>query len=281
MKLNIECTNLDFNPQFTLEENGLISLLATYNNTGVVELEQISGPNDIKHVAYVLKSLNQKGLFHIKETNENDSLVLNVINGQQYSSAPITNISVDKKIQICFQLNPAKIKSIKERSTDANSFKFNLVAVCFENYTERKLPISEINNQDDFNRLMYSITPFEMILSHGKRLTRKDFDQVFDLIKYNQVELGMINFAIDYSINNSTYHNLNYQFVQVLLDNWKKHQITTVDGAIEHIKQLKAVAAAKSSRYTAPEYEQPEVQSTAVGDENKLKNLFVGDDQFE
>lgn len=280
MKINIECDKLEFNPDFTLEENGLVSLLATHNNTGIVELAKISGPNELKKVAIVLKQLKAKGLFYIKETNENDSLVINVINGETESNSPIVNISKNKKLQICYQLNELKMKSITERSTDSKSFKFNLVTVCFENYTERRLPAIEVNSQADFTRLMYSITPFETILIHGKKLTRKDFDHVFDLINHNEVDIAMINFAIDYAITNSTYHNLNYEFVQVLLDNWKKYQVTTVDAAIEHIQRLKEAAANKGSRYSTPEYEKPEVVNDAEEQIN-LKNLFVGDDKFE
>lgn len=280
MKINIECDKLEFNPDFTLEENGLISLLSLHNNTGIVELENISGPNEIKKVAKVLKDLKTKGLFYIKETNEHDSLVINVINGEKESNAPIINISKNKKLQICYQLNETKMKTITERSTDSKSFKFHLVTICFENYTERKLPTIEVNSQADFNQLMYSVTPFETILIHGKKLSRKDFDHVFDLINDNEVDLAMINFAIDYAISNSTYHNLNYEFVQVLLDNWKKYEVTTVDAAIEHIQRLKEVAATKGSKYAAPEYEKPEVVNTS-GEQINLKNLFVGDDQFE
>lgn len=278
MKFNVECEKLEFNPEFTLEENGLLSLFSTYNNKGIFDLKQVCGPNQVKNIARVLKQLSKKDVFNIKETNENDSLVINIINGSSKQFKPITNISKNKKMQICFQLNESKMKSITERSNDSKSFKFNLVNVCFENYTTRKLPISEVNSQAEFVELMYSITPFETINIHDKTLTRKDFDNIFEIINNNDVDLALINFAIDYAISSSKYYNLNYEFVQILLDSWKKNKVSTVDNAIELIALQKASVKAKGSKYVDPTYDAP-VESS--GEQIDLNNIFLGDGDFE
>lgn len=278
MKFNIECEKLEFNPEFTLEENGLLSLFSTYNNKGVFDLKQVCGPNNMQNIARVLKQLSKKEVFNIKETNENDSLVINIINGSSKQFKPITNISKNKKMQICFQLNESKMKSITERSSDSKSFKFNLVNVCFENYATRKLPISEVNSQTEFVELMYSITPFETISIHDKTLTRKDFDNIFDIINNNDVDLALINFAIDYAISSSKYHNLNYEFVQILLDSWKKNKVSTVDNAIELIALQKASVKPKGSKYVDPTYDAPVETSNEQID---LNNIFLGDGDFE
>ncbi|WOO87492.1 DnaD domain protein [Mollicutes bacterium LVI A0039] len=278
MKINIECDSLTVNNTFSLEENGLIALLEKYNNHGVVEFADVVGSNDLKAAAGVLKKLVKRNVFNINETNENDSLVINIINDSSKKELKLVNISPNQKIHLCYQLNEAKVKSIQARSNDSKSFKLNLVNICFENYTERKLPITEVNSQEDFLKFMYSITPFETILSHGKKLTRRDFDQVFELLVNYDFDLAVINFAIDYAINTSVYHNLSYDFVIVLLDSWKKHKITDVNGAIELITLQKQAGISKGSKYVAPSYDEPVMAAT---DQVSIKNLFAEDDSFE
>ncbi|WOO89253.1 DnaD domain protein [Mollicutes bacterium LVI A0078] len=280
MKVNVECQSLNINPALTLAENGLISLLSMHNNKGVNSFDSVFGANDPHQIAEVLKQLVKKNVFNIKETNEHDSLVINIINGDTKSTSKLVNISKNKQIQLCFQLNDTKLKSITERSSDKKSFKHNLITVCFDNYTYRKLPITEVNSEQDFLDLMYAITPFETIVMHDKRLTRKDFDQVFDMINTYDFDLALFNFAIDYAISTSTYYNLSYEFVEILLNNLKKHNITDVKAAIELIKLQKEASSKKGSRYVAPVYDAPE-ETNQVQSIIDVKNLFTEDSDFE
>ncbi len=279
MKLNIECQTLQINRNLSLEENGLIGLLNLHNNRGVVELSDIIGANDGKHTLNVLQQLVNKNLFYINETNENDSLVINIINEPPKKDTKLINISKNKKLQLCYQLNETKLKSIMERSSDSKSFKYNLVSICYENYTIRKLPVTEVNSQEDFVELMYAITPFETILTHDKKLTRRDFDQIFDLLSNYEFDMALINFAIDYAISTSKYHNLSYEFVMILLDSWKKHKITDVNGAVELIKLQKEASITRGTKYVAPTYEQP--KDHIEQPKSDIKKLFTEDDNFE
>ncbi len=279
MNINIECTSLKINNKYTLEQNGLIGLLNTYNNQGVIPFATVVGAANVNNGITVLKQLVNQKVFYINETNENDSLVINIINGQPSKSIKLTNIDINKKLQLCYQLNELKQKTIMERSTDKKSFKFNLVNVCFDNYTARKLPMTELNSQEQFIEFMYSITPFETILSHDKQLSKRDFDNVFELISNYDFDLALINFAIDYAITTSKYHNLSYEFVKILLDSWKKHKITDVNSAIELIKLQKQASQSKGTKYVAPNYEQ--VTDKLEDAEVKISNLFMEDDSFE
>lgn len=279
MNINIECTSLKINNKYTLEQNGLIGLLNTYNNQGVIPFATVVGTANVNNGITVLKQLVNQNAFYINETNENDSLVINIINGQPKKSVKLTNIDINKKLQLCYQLNDLKLKTIMERSTDKKSFKFNLVNVCFDNYTERKLPMTELNSQEQFIEFMYSITPFETILSHDKQLSKRDFDNVFELISNYDFDLALINFAIDYAITTSKYHNLSYEFVKILLDSWKKHKITDVNSAVELIKLQKQASQSKGTKYVAPSYDQ--VTDKLEDAEVKISNLFMEDDSFE
>ncbi len=279
MNINIECTSLKINNKYTLEQNGLIGLLNTYNNQGVIPFATVVGTANVNNGITVLKQLVNQKAFYINETNENDSLVINIINGQPHKSIKLTNIDINKKLQLCYQLNELKLKTIMERSTDKKSFKFNLVNVCFDNYTERKLPMTELNSQEQFIEFMYSITPFETILSHDKQLSKRDFDNVFELISNYEFDLALINFAIDYAITTSKYHNLSYEFVKILLDSWKKNKITDVNSAVELIKLQKQASQSKGTKYVAPSYDQ--VTDKLDDAEVKISNLFMEDDSFE
>lgn len=283
MKLNIECESIRVDTEYTLEQNGLISLLSEFNNKGIVNLDQLIGPNDSHNFINILKQLAQKNIFKLNETNENNSLVINVVNGQLNSGVKLVNLSKNRKIQMCYQLNDLKLKTITERSNDAKSFKFNLVNICFENYTHRKLPVSEVNSQADFLNFMYAVTPFEVILSQGKQLTRRDFEEVFELINYYDFDLAMINFAIDYAITKSHYHNLSYEFVRVLLDSWKKHKLSDVNSAVELVKLQEQASKKKGQRFVDPTYKQPEAKaSNSAPVENvNLNKMFSEDDSFE
>ncbi len=279
MNINIECTSLKINNKYTLEQNGLIGLLNTYNNQGVIPFATVVGSANVNNGITVLKQLVNQNAFYINETNENDSLVINIINGQPKKSIKLTNIDINKKLQLCYQLNELKLKTIMERSTDKKSFKFNLVNVCFDNYVERKLPMTELNSQEQFIEFMYSITPFETILSHDKQLSKRDFDNVFELISNYDFDLALINFAIDYAITTSKYHNLSYEFVKILLDSWKKHKITDVNSAVELIKLQKQASQSKGTKYVAPSYDQ--VTDKLEDAEVKISKLFMEDDSFE
>ncbi len=279
MNINIECASLEVDNKLTLEQNGLISLLSYYNNKGIISFASVVGNNNVTLAINILKQLVKEKIFYINETNENDSLVINIINGETKQQTKLTNIDINKKIQICYQLNELKLKTIMERSTDKQSFKFNLVNVCFDNYQMRTLPLTEVNSQEQFIEFMYLVTPFETILSHAKELSKRDFDNVFELISKYDFDLALINFAIDYAITTSKYHNLSYDFVRILLDSWKKHKINDVSSAVELIKMQKQASQNKGSKYVAPSYE--EATDKLVDGDVKMSNLFMEDDSFE
>lgn len=279
MNINVECNEIEFNPELSLEENGLSLLFAKYNNRGVFDLNDLFNREQIRDIAITLKALKQKGVFEIKETNEHDSLVINIINEQSYKQTRLKDLSKNKKLQVCFQLNEAKIASISRVSNDKKSFRFNLVNVCFENYTKRKLREVTINSKTDFIELLSSITPFETILIQGKTLRRKDFEAVFDLINETNVDLGLLNFAIDYAITSSVYGNLNYEFVQTLLDSWVKNDVGTIDQAIDFVHKFEAHKKNAENKFVQPNYQKADEKLETTNSE--LGNIFLGDDSFE
>lgn len=278
MRINVECLELKANNKLSLEENGIVALLETVNNKGVQDLEELIGVNDIALVINCLKKLNQKGVFKLTEANENNSLVLNIINEEKERTSSLVNISKNKQIQICFQLDEKKLATITERSTDAKSFKFNLVNISFNNYYNRKLNQIEINSEAEFITFLNSVTPIELIRTHGKQLTLNDFDHVFELIKKYDCDMGLINFAIDYSITESKFGNLSYAYVEKLLQSWTLANVISVAGGLEFVRKFKQEKMNKASNFVAPEYDKPQANETKVTD---LKQLFAEDNKFE
>lgn len=278
MRINVECFELKANNKLSLEENGIIALLATVNNAGVQNLQELIGTNDIALVINCLKKLNQKGVFKMTETNENSSLVLNIINEEKGKNASLVNISKNKQVQICFQLDEKKLATITERSTDAKSFKFNLVNISFNNYYNRKLNQVEINSEEEFIEFLNSITPIELIRTHGKQPSLNDFDHIFELIKKYNCDMGLINFAIDYAITESKFGNLSYAYVEKLLQSWAAAKISSASDGLEFVRKFKQERMNKASNFVAPEYEMPKENEAKVTD---LKELFAEDNNFE
>ncbi len=280
MKLNIECSNLnDFSKCTSLEEVGVLTLLDTFNNKGVTPLKVVFPIGVHENTLSLITKLSKQGLFEITKTNENDSLVINIIN--KPAKVKLENLSTNKKIQITFKLNDLKYKTVMSNSQDAKSFKYNLVNVCYQNYEMPEVLNFEINSQDDYLNMLSVVTPFELIIFNEKRLTVKDFEQVYDLIQDYDFDIPMLNFAIDYAITTSQYNNLSYEFVRILLDSWKKHKIEKVSQAVELIKLQKEQGSRRGSKFVDPTYNQ-EINVTSENIENiNINKLFVEDGSFE
>lgn len=280
MKINIECQKINFDINNSFEQNGVIYLLSKFNNKGIMDLNKIIDSNQEKNFIIILSQLSEKKVIKIKQTNESNSLVINVIDSHTQIIPLQKDISRNQKIQVCYQLDEKKLKSISSMSFDQNNFKFNLVNICYENYVPRKLAVKEINSQEDFISLMESITPLEAIIINNKNLTKRDFSSVYDLLMNYNFDLPLINFAIDYSITTSKYYNLSYEFVQMLLDSWKKQKILSIKDAMELIQAQKEANTKKGSKYIDPSYEKPNL-SNEDNTSIDVNELFIGDNKFE
>lgn len=280
MKINIECQNINFDINNSFEQNGVIYLLSTFNNKGIMELNKIVDSNQEKEFINILSQLSEKKVIKIKQTNESNSLVINVTNSHSQVVPLQKSISRNQKIQVCYQLDEKKLKSITSMSFDQNNFKYNLVNICYQNYVPRKLTVKEINSQEDFISLMESITPLETIIINNKALTKRDFSNIYDLLINYNFDLPLINFAIDYSITTSKYYNLSYEFVHMLLDSWKKQKILSVKDAMELIQTQKEANTKKGSKYIDPSYEKPNLNNES-NTKIDVNELFIGDNKFE
>lgn len=280
MKINIECQKINFDINNSFEQNGVIYLLSKFNNKGIMDLNKIIDSNQEKNFINILSQLSEKKVIKIKQTNESNSLVINVIDSHTQIIPLQKDISRNQKIQVCYQLDEKKLKSISSMSFDQNNFKFNLVNICYENYVPRKLAVKEINSQEDFISLMESITPLEAIIINNKKLTKRDFSSVYDLLMNYNFDLPLINFAIDYSITTSKYYNLSYEFVHMLLDSWKKQKILSIKDAMELIQAQKEANTKKGSKYIDPSYEKPNL-SNEDNTSIDVNELFIGDNKFE
>ncbi len=278
MKINIECETINYNRSLTIEENGVLYLIEQFNNKGKIELSQFVGVNKPNVISQNLVKLQQKQIININETNENDSLVINIVNAK-IDGGVKKNQSFNQKIMICYQLNDSKLKQIQENYNDVKSFKLFLMTVAFDQYQKRTLPISVINSEDDFINLMQKITPFETIVTHGSALTKKDFEKMYDVLKNHECDLELINFAVDYAITNSIYNNLNYDFLNKLLTSWINLGLKDTKSAIDYVKTKKTEGIKKSSRYIDPTYDAP--QKLRTNSNIDYADIFTGDDKFE
>lgn len=273
MKVNVECNEISFEPEtMSFAEIGLIAVLNNISNQGVLSPVDAFGENNIKYIKDLLLILEKKNILKLEEEDG----ILNIKDAVK-TEFSMKNLSRSKKIQIVYQLDEKKYSSIVERSNDQASFKYNLVNICYEYYKPRSIVNSTIDSEEDYVAFLQNITPFELIVSHQKTLKRKDFEAMYDLLCGYDLNLELFNFAIDYAIVTSNYYNLSYDFVRVLLDSWKKHEIGDVGSALNLIKAQKEATAKKGNKYSEPVYDETVEQDEVEVD---IDNLFRSDDVF-
>ncbi len=276
MKINIECITLEHDNNLSIAENGLILLLKKYNNCGVIDFKTFKNNNLTEVIIDNLKKLVANNIIEIKNINQDNNVILHVSSKHQNSDS--VNINKKEMIKKCFQLDELQINSIIEQSNNQKLLETNLTRICFDNYQEKKMPITVINSELDLINLLNVITPLETILTHNFSLDKNDFSNVYQLINDFDLPMPIINYAIDYAISKSKYGNLSYSFVRKLLKNWQKNNINSVKNAIDFINESNWEYSKNTSKFITPEYEKPGLIPNAT---INLNNMFKGDDKFE
>ena len=94
-----------------------------------------------------------------------------------------------------------------------------------------KTNITNINNDDDRPQKLENIqsgTIAQTLRSRGFKLDQIQFQQLFDYIALDGMNIELVQLAISKSADNEA---RNFRYLKSILDNWKKNGVTTVEEA--------------------------------------------------
>ena len=109
-----------------------------------------------------------------------------------------------------------------------------------------KTNITNINNDDDRPQKLENIqsgTIAQTLRSRGFKLDQIQFQQLFDYIALDGMNIELVQLAISKSADNEA---RNFIYLKSILDNWKKNNVTTVEEAEQADEQYKTSKAPKT-----------------------------------
>ena len=109
-----------------------------------------------------------------------------------------------------------------------------------------KTNITNINNDDDRPQKLENIqsgTIAQTLRSRGFKLDQIQFQQLFDYIALDGMNIELVQLAISKSADNEA---RNFRYLKSILDNWKKNNVTTVEEAEQADEQYKTSKAPKT-----------------------------------
>ncbi len=106
--------------------------------------------------------------------------------------------------------------------------------------------ITNINDDDDRLQKLENIqsgTIAQTLRSRGFKLDQIQFQQLFDYIALDGMNIELVQLAISKSADNEA---RNFRYLKSILDNWKKNGVTTVEEAEQADEQYKSSKAPKT-----------------------------------
>ena len=103
-----------------------------------------------------------------------------------------------------------------------------------------KTNITNINNDDDRPQKLENIqsgTIAQTLRSRGFKLDQIQFQQLFDYIALDGMNIELVQLAISKSADNEA---RNFRYLKSILDNWKKNGVTTVEEAEQADEKYKS-----------------------------------------
>ena len=100
--------------------------------------------------------------------------------------------------------------------------------------------ITRLNDNDDTVQKLENIqsgTIAQTLRSRGFKLDQIQFQQLFDYITLDGMNIELVQLAISKSADNEA---RNFRYLKSILDNWKKNNVTTVEEAEKEEEQYKS-----------------------------------------
>ena len=106
--------------------------------------------------------------------------------------------------------------------------------------------LTRLNDDDDRTEKLENIqsgTIAQTLRSRGFKLDQIQFQQLFDYIALDGMNIELVQLAISKSADNEA---RNFRYLKSILDNWKKNGVTTVEEAEQADEQYKSSKAPKT-----------------------------------
>ncbi|MGL4590043.1 MAG: DnaD domain protein [Mycoplasmatales bacterium] len=173
-----------------------------------------------------------------------------------------------------FKLSPLLEQQLKTElqthKITEQQYKYRLCQIAFRDYENEFSNKIVINSEEDYLHYLQTFDPLEIICLNQIELKIEIFEEVFELIETKRYDVTLINLAIDYAITSSIYNNLNFKFVNILLSDWQKAKINTVNEAVLYIREKKELLNKEKSSYVDPQYK---YEQQAVEDNEIIESI--------
>ena len=231
----------------------------------------------------LLASLEKKDLIMMKLTedefvNIEVTLLDNIAPKSQNDADDIVSLIVNT-----FGLGIEQITDIVRVSQDKyqNINEEKLKCSLFTLVKKVNLPTSNrsfaINTEEDFIDFLDEVYPHQLIEKSNSKLNKQQFEFIFNCIYNYSFKKSLINFVIDYTINNNEYEIFNVNYGTKVAINWKRNKIENVSQAIEYIKSSKIRMEKKKndSVYVEPTWDNAEGVQGAIMSQEELDILLT------
>ena len=200
------------------DENGI------YCNFSVKLLSEIMGCSEKTTISYKKELSNYHLISERRQFNSTNKIYVNrVSEAKRYVHEDFTCTEVKNLHHVHEDFTCTEVKNLQSNQTNIN-----------------QTNLTRLNDDDDRPQKLENIqsgTIAQTLRSRGFKLDQIQFQQLFDYIALDGMNIELVQFAISKSADNEA---RNFRYLKSILDNWKKNGVTTVEEAEQEDEKYKS-----------------------------------------
>ena len=200
------------------DENGI------YCNFSVKLLSEIMGCSKKTTISYKKELSNYHLISERRQFNSTNKIYVNrVSEAKRYVHEDFTCTEVKKLHHVHEDFTCTEVKNLQSNQTNIN-----------------QTNLTRLNDDDDRPQKLENIqsgTIAQTLRSRGFKLDQIQFQQLFDYIALDGMNIELVQLAISKSADNEA---RNFRYLKSILDNWKKNGVTTVEEAEQADEKYKS-----------------------------------------
>ena len=200
------------------DENGI------YCNFSVKLLSEIMGCSEKTTISYKKELSNYHLISERRQFNSTNKIYVNrVSEAKRYVHEDFTCTEVKNLHHVHEDFTCTEVKNLQSNQTNIN-----------------QTNLTRLNDNDDRPQKLENIqsgTIAQTLRSRGFKLDQIQFQQLFDYIALDGMNIELVQLAISKSADNEA---RNFRYLKSILDNWKKNGVATVEEAEQADEKYKS-----------------------------------------